>query len=379
MNIYLDLFSGISGDMLCGALLNLGVPFEYLEKELKKLGLDGYELFYEIRNVKGIACGSFDVVCDRTDHSHHCHNSFSDIISMIDSSLIDEKAKDIAKKVFSVLAEAEAKVHNTDIENLHFHEVGAADSIADIVGGAICLAYLGCEKIYFGKLPSFCGEIKCAHGIIPLPGPAVCELTKGMEWNDLNETGELITPTGAAFLRALGEQTEFKGSFSEIGYGCGKRETERGNYSRVFAFESKPEKNTVADIEFNVDDMNPELSEPLMKSLYKAGALDVMFISGMMKKNRMGFLAKVICAKENFEKVTEAIFLNSTTIGIRYTEKDRVCLERKSVLRTTEFGEIKYKETYYKGRKVNSKPEYDDVKKISEEKNIPVKEILNKI
>ena len=381
MNIYLDLFSGISGDMLCGTLINLGVPFDYVEKELAKLGLDGYNLFYDIKNINGISCGNFDVVCHHTDHSGHSHNSLSHILSLIEKSTIDEKAKIMASKVFRTLGEAEAKVHNTDIENLNFHEVGAVDSIVDIVAGSVCLAYLDAENIYFGDLPSFWGEIKCSHGIIPLPGPAVCELTKGMKWNNLNEKGELITPTGAAFLKALGCQRNFGGfAYTETGCGCGNRETERGNYMRAFLFEEKEgNKDTVTEIEFNIDDMSPELCEPLMENLFSAGALDVMFFSGMMKKHRLGILVKVLCRKCDFEKIAKTVFLNSSTIGIRYGEKDRVCLERHTVTKNTVFGEINYKETVYNGVVINSKPEYEDVKKKAAEFGKTPKEILSEI
>ena len=373
MNIYLDLHSGLSGDILCGILINLGVPFDFIKSELNKLKLDGYKVEYNIKNVKGIACGDFNVVLDHTDHAHHHHNTLSHILHLIDESEIDPKAKNIAKKVFITLGEAEAKVHNTDIENLHFHEVGAVDSIVDIVTGAIALAYLNVEKIFFGALPSFSGEIKCAHGVIPLPGPAVTELTLGMKWNDLNEIGELITPTGAAFLKAVGEQKDFGNCASlKVGYGCGKRETQRGNYSRGFLIDTDAKSENIIDIEFNVDDMSPELHTSLMENLFKAGALDVMILSGMMKKCRLGILVKVLCKEENFEKVTDAIFQNSTTIGIRFSKKDRICLERKTVIK----GDLEYKETYYKGKLVNSKPEYESVKKLAYQKGVTVKEIL---
>lgn len=380
MNLYLDLFSGISGDMLCGALLNLGVPFDYLKSELEKLGLDGYNLEYKISNVNGIACGDFDVVCEHIDHHHHHHNSLSEILSLIDKSSISQRAKEYASKVFNVLGEAEAKVHNTNIENLHFHEVGAVDSIIDIVGGAICLDYLNVEKIYFGDLPSFSGEIKCAHGIIPLPGPAVCELTTNMKWNNLNEIGELITPTGAAFLKALGTQINPNNpTYNKTGYGCGKRQTQRGNYLRAFLFDSEIKDNSIIDIEFNIDDMTGELHENLFEEFNKAGALDVMFLSGMMKKQRLGILVKVLCKEKDFESVCDAIFLNSTTIGIRFNKKDRICLERKNLLKNTEYGEINFKETYYKDKLINSKPEYEDLKKISKEINISIKSLINEL
>ncbi len=380
MDIYLDLFSGISGDMLCGALLNLGVPFEYLKAELGKLNLDGYKIEYSIKHINGIASGDFSVIVDRTDHKEHSHNSLNQIINLIENSSIKEKAKDMAKAVFNALAIAEAKVHNTDIENIHFHEVGAVDSIVDIVGGAICLDYLNISNLYFSDLPSFHGEIVCAHGILPLPAPAVCELTQGMKWNSLNFEGELITPTGASFLKALGVQKSFTNMvFHKIGYGCGKKETERGNYLRAFLIEEICGDNTIFDIEFNVDDMSPELHEPLMKALYEQGALDVMIFSGMMKKGRVGVLVKVLCYEEQFEAITETIFKNSTTIGFRYSVKDRVCLERRSVIKHTDLGDIEYKETLYKGKVINSKPEYECLKTLSEKHSLSLKEILSKL
>ena len=377
MNIYINLHSGISGDMLCGGLINLGVPFEYLKEELKKLSLSGYEITYGTKLINGINCGNFDVICE--GHHHHCHRSLSDINEIIENSTITENAKKTAKKIFLTLGEAEAKVHNRDIENLCFHEVGAVDSIIDITGIAICLDYLGVSKIYFDELPSFYGEVKCAHGIIPLPGPAVCELTKGMVWNDLREKGECITPTGAAVLKAMGEQKFLPGfSFDRIGYGCGKRETERGNYLRVFLSEQKEtdeNKDRIMDIEFNVDDMAPEFCAPLMEKLFENKALDVMFSSGLMKKNRPGLLVKVLCRKEDFDKICDTVFENSTTIGLRYAEKDRVCLKREETVTNTVYGPVRYKKTVYKGKTLNVKPEFEDIKKIAQNTGLSCKEV----
>ncbi|MBQ7257344.1 MAG: nickel pincer cofactor biosynthesis protein LarC [Abditibacteriota bacterium] len=380
MKLYLDLFSGISGDMLCGALLKLGVPFEYLKCELEKLNLDGYKIEYKTSEINGIGCGDFNVVTDNTDHTHHNHNSLKEIIEMIDNSSLSESVKERAVKVFNTLAEAEAKVHNIDPNKLHFHEVGAVDSIVDIVGVSVCLDYLKIDKFFFGDLPSFRGEIKCSHGIIPLPGPAVCELTLGMKWNDLNFEGELITPTGAAFLKAFGKQRKVGDmTLNKVGYGCGKRKIQRGNYLRAFLIDNIEKENSVFDIEFNVDDMSPELHEPLMKVLYEKGALDVMIFSGMMKKGRLGVLVKVLCNEKDLDAIGEAIFLNSTTIGLRYCKKDRVCLERRWVTYPSEFGDIEYKETLYKGKVINSKPEFECLKTLSEKHSVSVKEILSKL
>ena len=435
--LYFDIFSGISGDMTVAALLDLGLDFEEFKSEIKSLNLKDYEISLKEKNISGIMSCDFDV---KLTKKQHIHRNLNDIKTLIEKSNISENAKKITLKIFVRLALSEAKVHGTSIEEIHFHEVGAIDSIIDIVGCAICIDKLNIDAIFFGDLPSFYGEIECTHGIIPLPAPAVADLTLGLQFSGESEKGELVTPTGASILTALGNQIKSLPSGTKtlkIGYGCGKKKFTRPNYLRVILGEidileekyteklisddfpkishqinnnnhlyennhkhdhnhshehehedfSNNKKNTlkscenleIVEIEFNIDDMNPELYENLMEQLFSAGALDVFMTNIIMKKSRPAIMFTVIAPYELKDKIAEIIFKNSTTIGIRYEKKDRICLEREIVETDTVYGKIRVKNTIFNGKIINSKPEYEDCKAIAESKNITLKEVYNKI
>lgn len=388
--LYFDIFSGISGDMTLGALLDVGVDFDFLKNQIATLDFNGYDLSFDKKDINGISAGDFDVLI----HKHeHVHRHLSHIEQIIDNSSISENAKSISKTIFRHLAFAEAKVHGKSLEEIHFHEVGAIDSIVDIVGTAVCIDKLEVDKIYFGALPTFAGQTKCAHGIIPLPAPAVAELTKGLVYSGEPVDGELVTPTGASILTSVGEQIfgmpmGFK--ILNVGYGAGKKKFNRPNYLRVFLGEidecyetSKEvfsnEEKDVLQIEFNIDDMNPELYDNLMDEVFNAGALDVYMTNILMKKSRIGVLVTVIAPTCLLDQISDVIFKNSTTIGIRYQEKKRKCLKREIQKMETEYGVVHVKNTILDGNIINSKLEYEDCKRLAKEYNIPIKQIYNDI
>ena len=431
--LYFDTFSGISGDMTVASLLDLGVDFEYFKSQITTLDISGYLLSLEKKNIDGIMVSDFDVVL--TAH-HHEHRGLWDIKKIIVNSKITGNAKNIAMKIFTRLAMSESRVHGVSVDEIHFHEVGAVDSIIDIVGVAICIDKLGVEAVFYGDLPVFFGEINCAHGLISLPAPAVADLTSGLIFSGEPENGELVTPTGAAILTAVGHQVKILTNIKSAcnGYGAGKKKFTRPNYLKVtlgeikqldkiyrnkllatescclekMGFTSKfeydcdcdkqtykehkyinhfedfhkhtsDEKREIVQIEFNIDDMNPELYENLLEELFDAGALDAFMTNVVMKKSRTGVVVTVISPYELLDKMSEVIFKNSTTIGIRYHKKDRICLEREIIKMDTIYGKIRVKNTIFKGEIINSKPEYEDCKAVAKAEGISLKEVYNSI
>ncbi len=379
MNIlYFDLPRGISGDMALGAMAGLGADTDRLIKALETLGLsDKYTIAFRRKNSYGMDCCDADI---RAAHEH-AHRTFADIKAIIEGSGLSEKAKEMSLGIFYRLAVAEGKVHGKAPEEVHFHEVGAIDSIIDICGFAVCADLLEIDEIRFGALPAFSGTIECAHGTIPLPAPAVCELTVGLRYEGEPQNTELITPTGAAIL-AMGVQKPVSGArLMGAGCGSGKRDTGKPNYLRALLYktdETGPE-DRVLEIEFETDDMNPELYPALSEALYGAGALEVFAQSVFMKKGRPGLLVTVLCHLSEKDRVAEAIFANSTTIGLRYSEKDRITLDREQASLSSPWGPVKAKKTLYKGKTVNVKPEAEDCLRIARENGVPLKEVYEGI
>jgi pyridinium-3,5-bisthiocarboxylic acid mononucleotide nickel chelatase len=390
--LYYDCFSGISGDMHLGALLDLGVDRQYLLEGLGKLDLDGYEIKINRDERRGVSGTRVDVVLQPHDDHHGSHDThgrtYRDIVELIRASSLPKGVKTVGLDIFARLAQAEAKVHNHKIEDVHFHEVGAVDSIVDIVGAALCLAYLKPDRILCSPVQVGGGFVKCAHGTFPVPAPATAELLKGIPVKSGLVPCETTTPTGAAILAAcVHEFTEcIQFTPSGIGYGIGQRDTEVPNVLRVYLGDLEA-KATIDDaevhdallVECNIDDMNPELYDEVMAELFARGALDVFFMPIIMKKSRPAVTISVICSEEKRRAIEETLLLQTTTFGIRTQKITKTMLRRDFKKVATKYGDITVKSAYYRGQKIKSKPEYEDCKRLAEEKGVSLREIYASI
>lgn len=388
--LYYDCFSGISGDMNIGAMLDLGVPLDYLAGELDKLGLGNhYTLQAEKRIKMGIEGTKFDVLLLDPDHTHgheeHIHRGFSDIKRIIESSLLSVTIKHRAIEIFRHLAVSEAKVHGTTVDEVHFHEVGAVDAIVDIVGAAICLEYLGVDEVYSRTPETGHGFVKCAHGLMPVPAPATAELLTGIPFTQRLK-GEATTPTGAAILKTVVKSFSRPDELviERIGYGLGTKDFEQPNVLRVYLGELNPQaEKLTADVQYllesNIDDMNPEFLGALEAKLLAAGALDVYRVPIYMKKGRLGIKLSILYDTKAEPEMLRLIFTETTTIGVRRFSVDKLMLNRTMHAVSTPYGEVTVKRAYYGGKCVNSKPEYEDLLRIAEANGVSVKDIFNKI
>jgi uncharacterized protein (TIGR00299 family) protein len=377
-----DCFSGISGDMNLGAMIDLGVDKTYLIDELNKLNLPGWELNVERDQRHGIT--GTKVTVNQTRHEH-AHRHLSDIEKIIKDSALDNPTKELSMKIFMKIAEAEATIHGISIDHVHFHEVGAIDSIIDVVGAAICFNALKVDAVHVSTIELGSGFVLCDHGKLPVPAPATAELIKGMPVKKGGVDFEATTPTGAAILAALATSfdPDLPIKIEKTAYGVGQKEhPDVPNLLRVFLGETimKPGSGHDAlQIECNIDDMNPEFFEYISESLFKAGASDVFLLNIMMKKGRPGILLNVICEKELADKVKNIIFTESTSLGIRTFPFKKDTLVRKFETIKSIYGDLIIKRSYYNGKEVSSKPEYEECKRIASEKQIPVKEVYNNI
>lgn len=372
---YFDCFSGISGDMILGSLIDLGLDIEYLKNEFKKINISGYEINAEKIKKRDISCIKVNI----TVKDKQKYRSLKEINALIDKSELNPEVKKKSKDIFLKLAKAESKVHNIDIDKIHFHEIGAIDSILDIIGAVIGLDKLNLKKIYCSTIPVGRGFVKSAHGKLPIPAPATSELLKGIPTYSTKVEGELVTPTGAAIISSLTE------SFGEmpliqiekIGYGAGKSDFDHPNLLRIFVGESLENYNTdvVNVIEVNIDDMNPEYYEVVFEKLLKNGALDVYLTNIQMKKNRPGIKLSIITPLEITNQLTDIIFNETTTFGLRIYKTDRKKLFVEKVKVKTKYGEITIKIGKTKDEIKLISPEYEDCKKLAQENNVSLKEI----
>jgi uncharacterized protein (TIGR00299 family) protein len=392
--LYFDCFAGISGDMTLSALIDLGVDSDRLIAELNKLHLEGWEIRLSEVSKHGIGAKRVEVVLHDEKHSHthkwihrhrhhaHVHRTMTDIARIIAESSISDKAKELATRIFMRLAVAEAKIHGTTPEEVHFHEVGAVDSIIDIVGVAICIDILSPDKVYASVLHDGYGFVKCQHGTIPVPVPAVVELlaARSVGFKQLEVEGELMTPTGAAIIAELadsfGTMPEMK--ILKTGYGSGTKNFDIPNLLRVVYGEpltQTAEQNIATVIETNIDDVTPEVLGYVMEKLFEAGAKDVFFIPIYMKKCRPATMLSLICDETKTAIMEHILFSETSTIGLRKYTVARTCLPRKTAVVSTPYGDVKAKETYY-----NNVPrfsiEYDDACRLAKEKDIPLKWIM---
>ena len=377
---FFDCFSGISGDMTLGALIDAGLSFKELKSYLSKLLLDNYEVTAKKIKKNGIAATKVDV----TIKGRQRERRLSDIKKIINNSRLDKSIKDDAIRIFERLAKAEAKVHNTNISNVHFHEVGAIDAIVDIVGAVIGLHILEIENIFASPVNTGTGFIKTAHGILPVPGPATAELLKNIPIYSTDTKMELTTPTGAAIISTLsdGFGPMPKINIKSVGYGAGTfNSPDMPNLLRIFIGEMKnpAKKEDTILLETNIDDMNPQLYEYVMEKLFAKGALDVYLTPIIMKKGRPGTMLSVLANKHDVKNLSDIIFKETTSLGLRVQEVGRIKVERKIKEIKTRFGKSHVKIAFDGKEILGINPEYEDCKKIAIKKGIPLKRVLEEI
>ncbi|HZY25721.1 MAG TPA: nickel pincer cofactor biosynthesis protein LarC, partial [Bacteroidales bacterium] len=353
----------------------------FLTDELKKLNLQGWELVVSKDQRHGIF--GTKVTVKQTRHEH-AHRHLSDIEKIISDSSLDLPTKELSMKIFMKIARAEASVHGIPIDHVHFHEVGAIDSIIDVVGAAICFNSLNIEEVHVSSVELGEGFVNCDHGKLPVPAPATAEIIKGIPVKKGGVDFEATTPTGAAILATLGTNfnPDLKIKIEKTAYGIGQKEHEKvPNLLRVFLGELATDTSghDAIQIECNIDDMNPEFFEYISERLFKAGVSDVFYSNITMKKGRPGILFSVICEKESADAVKSIIFTESTSLGIRTFPFRKDTLVRKIETIQTIYGDVTVKRSFYDGKEVSCKPEYEECKKIASAKGIPVKEVYNNI
>ena len=428
--LYYDCFAGLSGDMNLGAMIDLGVDIQALKTELSKLGLDAHFQIQMRKDEKhGIFGTKVDVIdlseahghahdhahdhshdhAHTHDHAHHAHDShaeaphahaphdhthdhvhapsqehhhrtFKDIRALIEQSTLSEWVKQESIAVFHTVAVAEGKIHNKPIDAVHFHEVGAIDSIIDIVGAAICLELLGVRKIIASTVEVGSGFVKCAHGMMPIPAPATAEILRGVPIKSNVQKFEMTTPTGAAILKTWCDVFTDEKNFTTlaVGYGLGTRNLDIPNLVRVFLIdlpEGDEKKSQQWLIETNIDDMSSELLVYAEERLFEEGALDVFKTPIIMKKGRPAIKLSVLAKAEDLKKLQRVLVLETTSIGMRMFPVEKVKLNRSYEQLDTPFGPISLKIAYFENERVNIKPEYEHMKRIAKEKNMPIKDV----
>ena len=379
---YLDCFSGASGDMMLGALLDLGLPLDALRSALGSLAIEYGEVTTERVARAGVTATKFRLIEKNPapgGEAGRKHHHLKHIVGAIRRSSLSAAGQDRAVHLFERLATAEAAIHNTPIERVHLHEVGALDSIIDIVGAVFGFEWFGVDDVVSSPLNVGGGTVKCAHGVFPVPAPATAQLLENVPVYG-NGTSELVTPTGAllvtGYARSFGPMPSMR--IDRIGYGAGDRDPrETPNVLRIFRGERAEgaSGDRVVQIECEIDDMSPQLFGPLMDLLTEAGALDVFYSAVQMKKNRPGTLVTVLAAPNLREAITAILFSHSTTIGVRYQEMQRDTLEREIRTIETPLGAVRFKVATRGGRVLNAAPEFDDCARIAADRGLPIKEV----
>jgi uncharacterized protein (TIGR00299 family) protein len=377
---YFDCFSGISGDMTLGALVDAGCPLALLRSRLQSLQVPGWQISSEKVWKNGMAATQVRV----TTEDRQTHRSLSTILAIIDKSALDPDVKSRASMIFTKLGEAEAFVHDVPLEKIHFHEVGAVDAIVDIVGAAIGFAALGIESFSCSALNVGGGTAKMAHGVLPVPAPATARLLMGMPTYSNGLERELVTPTGAAIVAAVSERFGPQPAMivGAIGYGAGT--TDLGTQPNVLrlmigevaAKQVEGHGGTIRVLEANLDDMSPQIFGYLLDKALAAGALDVFSAPVQMKKSRPGMLLTILCKPDDESKFRDMLFAETTTIGVRSHLVERYALAREHVSVLTRFGEVRVKVARANGRVQRVSPEFDDCRKLAEEKNVPLHEVM---
>jgi pyridinium-3,5-bisthiocarboxylic acid mononucleotide nickel chelatase len=377
---YFDCFSGISGDMTLGALVDAGCDLEHLRGELRGLQVAGWELSAEKTWKNGMAATYVRVKAD----DQQKHRSLSAILQILKDSQLAPQVRDRASAVFQKLGEAEARVHDVPLEKIHFHEVGAVDAIVDIAGACIGFQALGIESFACSPLNVGGGTVKMAHGVLPVPAPATAHLLKGKPTYSNGVQRELVTPTGAAMMATLcdsfGPQPPM--TVSAIGYGAGTADLEgQPNVLRIMVGEAAEKAipgydEEIAVVEANLDDMNPQIYGYFLEKALGAGALDVYTTPVQMKKNRPGTLLTVLCKVQDANALMSLIFAETTTFGVRTYRAQRRILPREHVSVSTSFGDVRIKVSRVNGRILHVAPEYDDCRKLAVEKNVPLQRVI---
>jgi uncharacterized protein (TIGR00299 family) protein len=374
---YFDCFAGLSGDMTLGAMLDAGLDQIVLEEALRRLDLPGFRLETSRVTKEHLTGVKVEFVLEREQPPR----SYSTIVALIEAAGLPEAVRDLSLRMFRLLAEVEARVHGQTLEEVHFHEIGAADTILDIVGVAFGVEALGITRTFVSPIPQGWGMIAGAHGHLPNPAPATLQLLKGFTVYGTDLPGELVTPTGAVILKALGAASELCPPLrlGQVGYGAGSRNLPgHPNLLRLFLGEPLPTdmglRERVLVLETHIDDMNPELYEPLMGGLFNAGALDVALAPIQMKKNRPGVRLTLVAPPAAREGLLERLFLDSTTLGVRIQEVERVAARRWQETITTPYGELLVKVMEYGGRR-RVLPEYEACRQLAEKSGLPLLEV----
>jgi pyridinium-3,5-bisthiocarboxylic acid mononucleotide nickel chelatase len=395
--LYFDCFAGASGDMVLGALLDAGLPIDDLRSALGSLAIEGRWHVHADRVLRaGVSATKFTLHSHDHDGNHehhghrehhehhehpHEHRSLKEIERTIERSALSSGGRQKAIELFRRLGEAEAAIHQVPVERIHLHEVGALDSIVDIVGAVFAMEWFGTDDVAVSPLNVGGGTVKCAHGTFPVPAPATARLLTGVPTYSTGAVGELVTPTGAllmtGYAKAYGPMPPMR--VDRIGYGAGDRDPAGfPNVLRVFVGErvsTAAQVETIVSLECEIDDMNPQIFGPLMDRLHAAGALDVFYAPVQMKKNRPGTLVTVLAPPDRREAIADLLFHETTTIGVRWQEMSRERLERETVNVATPLGEIRVKVARRAGRIVNAQPEFEDCVRIAHAQGVPIKEV----
>ncbi len=415
-SLYFECNSGISGDMAVASMIGLGADRDALLRTLETIPVDGFRIKISHVQKCGINCNDFDVVLDVShenhdhdmeflfgkehhhhEHSHHHeHRGILEIKEIIQKTEMSENARSLAGRIFEIIARAESKAHGIPVEQVHFHEVGAVDSIVDVIALSVCLDDLKekfqIQTIYVPFLCEGRGTVRCAHGILPIPVPAVANIAQenALKLSFIDEEGEFVTPTGAAFVSAVktGEKLPDRFEICKVGLGAGKRNYNRPSILRAFLIEESPAENSdekpsflndkVFELNTNIDDCTGENLGFLSELLLQNGALDVTFTPCFMKKNRPANMLTVLCKAENVKALEKLVFLHTTAIGIRISEKERVVLPRTEVSVPTEWGNVRVKVVRI-GDVQKIYPEYESVKTVSLEKALPFDAVYQKV
>ena len=419
--LYFDCSSGISGNMTLAALIEIIGDENYLIEELKKLHIDGYTIDISKKVKNGITGTHVDVILTHQhehshtheehihhhdhihedhihhhehdeehlhendhehghEHHHHEHRNLHDVCEIIDNSDIDEESKDLAKRIFMRVAKAESKVHNKPLDEVHFHEVGAIDSIVDIVGTAILINKIHPDKIISSVVNDGHGFIECAHGTMAVPVPATSEIfaNSNVEFRQIDIDTELVTPTGAAIIAELSSEftTLPAMKIQKIGWGAGTKDLKIPNVLKVYYGEMQEENQKIVVMETNIDDCSGEILGYTEELLFENGALDVFYTPIFMKKNRPAYRLTVVCKEPDIQKLQNIIFKETTTIGIRYRYEYRTELEREQIAIDTKYGTLKAKKVVNNGE-TYIYPEYESMKELAKKNDIPLKELYN--